>query len=71
MLQVLKYEKNQRYGVHHDYGAEDVKLSCGPRILTFFLYLSGMHCLLCYTFVVTAVCTAVCHNIIVAHLEIS
>jgi hypothetical protein len=40
--QVLRYEKGQHYGVHHDYGAEDVKLSCGPRILTFFLYLSGM-----------------------------
>jgi prolyl 4-hydroxylase len=38
---VLRYEKGQHYGVHHDYGAEDVKLSCGPRILTFFLYLSG------------------------------
>lgn len=50
--QVLRYEKGQHYGVHHDYGADDVMLSCGPRILTFFLYLSGMHfvflCVVCW-----------------------
>jgi prolyl 4-hydroxylase len=38
---VLKYELGQKYNIHHDYGADDVKLACGPRILTFFLYLSG------------------------------
>jgi hypothetical protein len=43
---VLKYEMNQHYGVHHDYGGEDLALSCGPRILTFFLYLSGTYCCL-------------------------
>jgi prolyl 4-hydroxylase len=31
-----------RYGVHHDFGNEDRKLACGPRILTFFLYLSDV-----------------------------
>ena len=41
-FQVLKYEIGQRYGVHHDYGNEDRKLACGPRILTFFLYLSDV-----------------------------
>lgn len=41
-FQVLKYEVGQRYGVHHDYGSEDRKLACGPRILTFFLYLSDV-----------------------------
>ena len=41
-FQVLRYEKNQHYGVHHDYGADDLKLACGPRILTFFLYLSDV-----------------------------
>jgi hypothetical protein len=41
---VLRYETNQHYGVHHDYGGEDLALSCGPRILTFFLYLSGTLC---------------------------
>lgn len=28
--------------MHHDYGREDVGLACGPRILTFFLYLSDV-----------------------------
>jgi|EP01033_Poteriospumella_lacustris_P015932 prolyl 4-hydroxylase len=41
-FQVLKYELNQFYRTHHDYGAEDVNLACGPRILTFFLYLSDV-----------------------------
>jgi prolyl 4-hydroxylase len=41
-FQVLKYETGQKYNVHHDASEEDRKLSCGPRILTFFLYLSGM-----------------------------
>jgi hypothetical protein len=39
--QVLQYSAGQRYQRHHDYGSEDNKLPCGPRILTFFLYLSG------------------------------
>lgn len=37
----MRYELNQKYNVHHDYGEEDILLPCGPRILTFFLYLSG------------------------------
>jgi len=41
-FQVLSYEQGQYYRTHHDYGAEDVKLACGPRILTFFLYLSDV-----------------------------
>jgi prolyl 4-hydroxylase len=41
-FQVLKYELNQFYRTHHDYGPEDVGLACGPRILTFFLYLSDV-----------------------------
>ncbi len=32
----------QKYTVHHDYGAEDISKACGPRILTFFLYLSDV-----------------------------
>ena len=32
----------QHYRAHHDYGAEDIKKACGPRILTFFLYLSDV-----------------------------
>ena len=41
-FQVLQYMPGQRYGVHHDYGAEDRGLASGPRILTFFLYLSDV-----------------------------
>jgi len=41
-FQVLNYEVGQFYRTHHDYGKEDVHLACGPRILTFFLYLSDV-----------------------------
>lgn len=41
-FQVLKYELGQRYTVHHDYGQKDRELISGPRILTFFLYLSDV-----------------------------
>jgi prolyl 4-hydroxylase len=39
---VLRYEVGQKYIVHHDYGMDDIKKPCGPRILTFFLYLSDV-----------------------------
>ena len=41
-LQVLKYEVGQFYQVHHDYIEHQVERQCGPRILTFFLYLSDV-----------------------------
>ena len=41
-FQVLRYETGQKYVTHHDYGHEEVELACGPRILTFFLYLSDV-----------------------------
>lgn len=41
-FQVLKYEEGQKYRTHHDYGEGDKELACGPRILTFFLYLSDV-----------------------------
>ncbi|KAJ1403180.1 hypothetical protein B484DRAFT_475823 [Ochromonadaceae sp. CCMP2298] len=41
-FQVLQYSAGQRYQRHHDYGSEDNQLPCGPRILTFFLYLSDV-----------------------------
>lgn len=41
-FQVLRYEDGQHYKTHHDFGADDVKLACGPRILTLFLYLSDV-----------------------------
>lgn len=41
-FQVLRYELGQKYVTHHDYGSEEKALACGPRILTFFLYLSDV-----------------------------
>lgn len=41
-FQILRYEIGQKYDTHHDYGADDIGLACGPRILTFFLYLSDV-----------------------------
>jgi prolyl 4-hydroxylase len=40
--QVLRYQPGQHYRTHHDFGPSQVKLACGPRILTFFLYLSDV-----------------------------
>jgi prolyl 4-hydroxylase len=40
--QVLKYEVGQRYTLHHDSIESDNALVCGPRMLTFFLYLSDV-----------------------------
>jgi prolyl 4-hydroxylase len=41
-FQVLRYELGQQYNPHHDASASQARLSCGPRILTFFLYLSDV-----------------------------
>ena len=41
-LQILRYEKNQFYNTHHDYIPHQKFRNCGPRILTFFLYLSDV-----------------------------
>jgi hypothetical protein len=41
-FQVLRYELGQRYEPHHDYGTGDKYSAAGPRILTFFLYLSDV-----------------------------
>jgi 2OG-Fe(II) oxygenase superfamily len=41
-VQVLRYELGQKYNTHHDYGREDKAKPCGPRVLTFFLYLSDV-----------------------------
>jgi prolyl 4-hydroxylase len=41
-FQVLQYEIGQKYNVHHDMSPRQTLLSCGPRILTFFLYLSDV-----------------------------
>lgn len=41
-FQILRYEVGQYYRTHNDMGPRQVQLSCGPRILTFFLYLSDV-----------------------------
>lgn len=41
-FQILRYELGQKYVVHHDSSADDNELACGPRILTFFLYMSDV-----------------------------
>lgn len=41
-LQVLKYEVGQFYNTHHDYIPHQRDRQCGPRILTFFIYLSDV-----------------------------
>ena len=41
-LQLLKYETGQFYRQHHDYIEFQRDRRCGPRILTFFLYLSDV-----------------------------
>lgn len=39
---MLKYEPGQFYKPHHDITPSQKDLACGPRILTFFLYLSDV-----------------------------
>jgi len=39
-LQMLRYQPGQYYVPHHDFIPGHVAMPCGPRIMTFFLYLS-------------------------------
>ena len=41
-FQMLRYEKGAFYRTHHDYIPHQKDRNCGPRILTFFLYLSDV-----------------------------
>ena len=41
-LQMVKYEQGQFYNLHHDFVDAQQNRRCGPRILTFLLYLSGV-----------------------------
>lgn len=41
-FQILKYDVGQFYKTHHDYIPHQKSRQCGPRILTFFLYLSDV-----------------------------
>lgn len=46
-FQILKYEPGQFYRQHHDYIEHQRDRRCGPRILTFFLYLSDVEVSCC------------------------
>lgn len=41
-MQVLNYQPGQQYKIHHDWVHEHETVPCGPRIATFFLYLSDV-----------------------------
>ena len=41
-LQLLKYTEGQFYRTHHDFIFRDLERQCGPRVLTFFLYLNDV-----------------------------
>jgi prolyl 4-hydroxylase len=41
-IQLLRYYKDQRFVDHHDYSYHELSLLCGPRIMTFFMYLSDV-----------------------------
>lgn len=41
-LQVLRYHPGQYYVDHHDYIPGHLEMPCGPRLYTFFLYLSDV-----------------------------
>jgi prolyl 4-hydroxylase len=41
-LQLIKYEKGQFFRLHHDFVDHQIDLQRGPRILTFFIYLSNV-----------------------------
>ena len=41
-IPVTQYEPNQYYRAHHDYIPHQRERHSGPRILTFFLYLSDV-----------------------------
>jgi len=41
-FQILRYEEGQFYNQHHDFIDHQVDRACGPRILTFYQYLSDV-----------------------------
>jgi prolyl 4-hydroxylase len=38
-IQILKYNVGERFVAHHDYSYQELTLPCGPRVITFFMYL--------------------------------
>ena len=41
-IQILKYNVGEKFVTHHDYSYQELTLPCGPRVITFFLYLSDV-----------------------------
>jgi len=41
-MQLLRYGPNEYYRLHHDWIPEQLQAQCGPRVFTFFLYLSDV-----------------------------
>lgn len=41
-MQLLKYHPGEYYRLHHDWIPEQLQALCGPRVFTFFLYLSDV-----------------------------
>jgi cytochrome c551/c552 len=41
-IQLLKYNVGESFVPHHDFSYDELTLPCGPRVLTFFLYLSDV-----------------------------
>jgi len=41
-MQLLRYGPNEYYRLHHDWIPEQLDAACGPRVFTFFLYLSDV-----------------------------
>jgi prolyl 4-hydroxylase len=41
-LQLLRYEKTQFYQTHNDFVPYQVERQCGPRIITFYMYLNDV-----------------------------
>lgn len=41
-IQLLRYNVGQKFVPHHDFSFQELSLACGPRVMTFFLYLSDV-----------------------------
>eukprot|EP00927_Polykrikos_kofoidii_P054420 TRINITY_DN48834_c0_g1_i1.p1 TRINITY_DN48834_c0_g1~~TRINITY_DN48834_c0_g1_i1.p1 ORF type:complete len:377 (+),score=26.64 TRINITY_DN48834_c0_g1_i1:122-1252(+) len=41
-VQMLRYMKGQQYTEHNDFMRKQTRFSCGPRLMTFFVYLSDV-----------------------------
>lgn len=41
-IQLLRYNVGEKFVPHHDFSFQELSLACGPRVITFFLYLSDV-----------------------------